>query len=53
MSTLQDLWDLGRNTLADFLAVYGLKTSGGKAELVARVFFAVELKLFIIELSGK
>ena len=36
--------DLGRNTLGDFLAIYGLKT-GGKAELVACAFLAVELKL--------
>ena len=49
MSTLQDFWDLGRNTLVEFLAIYGLKTSGGKAELVARVFLAAELKLPIIE----
>ena len=53
MSTLQDFWDLGRNTLVDFLAVHGLKTSGGKAELVARVFLAVELKSPIIESSEK
>ena len=53
MSTLSDFWDLGRNNLVDFLAVYGLKTSGAKAELVARVFLAVELKLPIIESSEK
>ena len=35
----------------DFLAVHGLKTSGGKAELVAHAFLAVELKLPIIESS--
>ena len=34
----------------DFLAARGLKT-GGKAELVARTFSAVELKLPIIESS--
>ena len=45
MSTLQDFWDLGRHTLVDFLAVYRLKTSGGKAELVAHAVLAVELKL--------
>ena len=53
MSTLQDFWDLGRNTLVDFLAVYRLKTSRGNAELVAHAFLAVELKLPIIELSEK
>ena len=53
MSTLQDFWDLGRNTLVDFLAVYGLRTSRRKAELIARVFLAVELKLPIIESSEK
>ena len=37
----------------DFLAVYGLKTSVRKAELVARAFLAVELKLPIIESSEK
>ena len=35
----------------DFLAVHGLKTSGGKAELVACAFLAVELKLPVIESS--
>ena len=44
----QDFSDLGRNTLVDFLAVYR-----GKAEFVARVFFAVELKSPIIESSEK
>ena len=53
MSTLQDFSDLGRNTLVDFLAVYGLKTLGGKAERVARVILAVELKLPTIESSEK
>ena len=53
MSTLQDFWDLGRHTLVDFLAVYGLKTSVGKADLVAHAFLAVELKLAIIESSEK
>ena len=53
MSTLQDFWDLGRNTLVDFLAVYRLKTSGGKAEHVAHAFLAVELKLPITESSEK
>ena len=37
----------------DFLAVYELKTSGGKAELVAHAFLPVELKLPIIESSEK
>ena len=53
MSELQDFWGLGRNTLVDFLAVYGLKTSVGKAELVVRGFLAVALKLPIIESSEK
>ena len=53
MSTLQDFWDLGRNTLVDFLAVYRLKTSGGKAERVAHAFLVVELKLPITESSEK
>ena len=48
MSILQDFCDLGRNTLVDYLAVYGFKTSGDKAELVACAFLAVELKLPII-----
>ena len=39
------------SALVDFLAVHGLKTSGGKAELVACAFLAVELKLPIIESS--
>ena len=52
MSTLQDFWDLGRNTLVDFLAVHGLKTSGGKAELVAHAFLAVEVKLLTVESSA-
>ena len=37
----------------DFLAVYGLRTSRRKAELIARAFLAVELKLPIIESSEK
>ena len=45
MSTLLDFWDLGRNTLVDFLAVYRLKTSGEKAELVANAYLAVELTM--------
>ena len=49
----EDFWDLGRNTLVDFLAVYGLRTSRRKAELIARAFLAVELKLPIIESSEK
>ena len=53
MSTLQDFWDLGRNTLVDFLAVYGLKTLAGKSALVAHAFLAVELKLPIVESSEK
>ena len=53
MSILQDFCVLGRNTLVDYLAVYGLKTSGGKAELVACAFLAVELKLPIIESPEK
>ena len=52
-STLQDFWDLGRNTLVDFLAVYGLKTLAGKSALVAHAFLAVELKLPIVESSEK
>ena len=50
-STLQNFWDLGRTTLVGFLVVRGLKTSGGKAELVADAFSAVELKLLTIESS--
>ena len=51
MSTQEDdFWDLGRNILVDFL-VYVLRTSGRKAELIARACLAVELKLFIIESS--
>ena len=50
-STLQNFWDLGRTTLVGFLVVRGLKTSGGKAELVADAFSAVELKLLVIESS--
>ena len=42
---MQDFWDLGRNTLVDFLTVYGLKTSGGKPELVVRALLALKLKL--------
>ena len=53
MSTLQDFWDLGRNTLLDFLAVYGLKTWGENAGFVAQAFLTVELKLPIIESSEK
>ena len=49
----EDFWDLGRNTLMDFLAVYGLRRSGRKAELIAHAFLAVELKLPIIEWSEK
>ena len=37
----------------DFLAVYGLRTSRRKAELIACAFLAVELKLSIIESSEK
>ena len=33
--------------------MYGLRTSGRKAELIAHAFFAVELKLPIIESSEK
>ena len=36
-----------------FLAVYGLKISGEKAELVARAILVAELKLPIIESSEK
>ena len=50
---MQYFWDLGRNTLVDFHAVYGLKTSRGKAELIAHAFLDVELKLPIIESSEK
>ena len=53
MSKLQDFCDLARNTLVNFLAVHGLKTSGGKSKLVPHAFLAVELKLTIIESSGK
>ena len=53
MSTVQDFWDLGRNTLVDFLTVYRPKTSRRKAELVAHAFLAVELKLPISESSEK
>ena len=53
MSTLQDFWDLGRNILVDFLAVYRLKAPGGKAERVAHAFLAVELKFPITESSEK
>ena len=42
---------LGVNTLVDFLAVRGLKTSGKKVELVARAFSAVELNLPIVQSS--
>ena len=52
MSTQQeDFWHLGRNTLVNFLAVHGLRTSKRKAELIACAFLAVELKLSIIESS--
>ena len=51
LSTLQDFWDLGRNTLVNFLAVRRLKTSGRQAELVTRAFLPVQLKLPIIESS--
>ena len=37
--------------MVDFLAVRGLKTSGGKAELVACALLAVEFKLPNIEWS--
>ena len=37
---------------ADFLVVYGLKTSGGKAELVAHAFLTVEVKLLTVESSA-
>ena len=54
MSTQQeDFWDLGRNTLVNFLAVYGLTTSKRKTELIACAFWAVELQLSIIESSEK
>ena len=33
------------SALVDFLAVRGLKTSGGKAGLVACAFLAIEFKL--------
>ena len=49
LRTLQDFRDLASITLVDFLAVSGLKTLAKKAELVARTFLAVELKLLIIE----
>ena len=49
--TLQDFWDLGRNVLVDYLAVRGLRTSGTRAELVARAFSAAELQLPIIRFS--
>ena len=51
LRTLQDFLDLARITLVDFIAVSGLKTFAKKAELVARTFSAVELKLLIIESS--
>ena len=44
----EDFWDLGRNTLVNFLAVYGLRTSKRKTELIACAFLAVELQLSII-----
>ena len=40
---------LGAHTLTNFLTVRGLKTTGKKAELVARAFSAVELNLPIIQ----
>ena len=53
MGTLQDFWDLGRNALEDFLAVYGLKTSRENVELVAGPFLAVGLTFPTIESSEK
>ena len=53
LSEHTDFLDLGRNTLVDFLAVYGLRTSRRKAELIALAFLAAELKLPIIESSEK
>ena len=42
-----------RHFAVDFLAVYGLKTSGGKAELVAPAFLTVKVKLPTIKSSEK
>ena len=44
-SKLEDIMGLGTHTLTNFLTVWGLKTTGKKAELVAREFSAFELNL--------
>ena len=42
---------LGMNSLVDFLAAHGLKTTGRKIELVARAFAAVDMNLPILASS--
>ena len=49
LSKLEDFMGLGAHTLTNFLTVRGLKTTGKKAELVARAFSLVELNLPIIQ----
>ena len=53
--TAQDFWDLGKNTFnfSGFSFMQQYMDSGGKAELVACAFLAVELKLPIIESPEK
>ena len=53
LSTLQDFCDPGKNTFSfsGFSCSAWTQTSGGKVELVACAFLAVELKLPIIESS--
>ena len=49
--TAQDFWDLGKNTFSFSGFSLQYMDSGGKAELVACAFLAVELKLPVIESS--
>ena len=51
LSTYEDILQLGRNCLQDYLSARGLNTTGRKIELVARAFAAFEMKLPIIASS--
>ena len=49
LTMYEDFIEPSFKQLTDYLSVRGLNASGGKVELIARAFAAVELKLDIIQ----
>ena len=49
LTIYEDFIEPSFKQLTDYLSVRGLNASGGKVELIARAFAAVELKLDIIQ----